>query len=121
MTLKHRLLQFGIGALTFAPLPTFAKKCTNNAQSQGFSAATGGAECNDTALSGNVGQLVDTLFIVIGAISVIIIIIGGIYYVTSTGDQARIKRAKDTILYAIIGLIVAILAYAIVNFVNKSF
>ena len=121
MTFKHRVLQLGIGALAFAPLPSFAKDCTNNAQSQGFTAATGGAACNDTALSGNITQLVDTLFIVIGAISVIIIIIGGIYYVTSTGDQARIKRAKDTILYAIIGLIVAILAYAIVKFVNGSF
>lgn len=64
-----------------------------------------------------VGNIVSTLFIVIGIISVIMIIIGGIRYATSNGDQAAIKSAKNTILYAVIGLVVAMLAVAIVNFV----
>jgi hypothetical protein len=46
-----------------------------------------------------------------------VIIFGGIRYVTSTGDSSRVKAAKDTVTYAVIGLIVALLAYAIVNFV----
>ena len=121
MTRKERLLQLGIGALVFAPFPTFADNCKDNAQADGLSAVAGTGHCNDTALGSRVGNIVDALFLVLGAIAVIIIIFGGIYYVTSTGDAARIKRAKDTILYAVIGLIVAILAYSIVKFVNGIF
>ena len=48
------------------------------------------------------------------------IIIGGIHYATSQGDAAKVKKGKDTILYGIIGLVIAILAYAIVNFVLEA-
>ena len=64
---------------------------------------------------------VNVLLFLLGAIAVIMIIIGGIRYATSNGDSGAIKGAKDTILYAVIGLIVAILAYAIVNFVVGAF
>lgn len=75
------------------------------------------------SLAGNSGffkNIVDTLIFLAGAIAVVVLIIGGIAYVTSTGDAARIKKAKDTILYAVIGLIVAILAYAIISYIIKS-
>jgi uncharacterized membrane protein YjfL (UPF0719 family) len=55
-----------------------------------------------------------------GAIAVIVIIFGGVRYVTSTGDASRVKQAKDTILYGIIGLVVSILAFAIVQFVIQN-
>ena len=54
---------------------------------------------------------------IIGAVSVVMLIIGGIRYTTSQGDSSAVTSAKNTILYAVIGLVVAILAYAIVNFV----
>ena len=49
------------------------------------------------------------------------LIIGGVRYTVSQGDSAAVTSAKNTILYAIIGLIVAILAYAVVNFVIVQF
>ena len=49
------------------------------------------------------------------------IVIGGMRYVLSGGDSNQITAAKNTILYAIIGIVVAILAYAAVNFVIGSF
>jgi len=52
-----------------------------------------------------------------GSISVIMIAIGGFKYVTSLGESQAVAKAKDTILYSIIGLAVSILAFAIVNFV----
>lgn len=61
------------------------------------------------------------LSFVIGIISVIMIIVGGIRYVVSNGEAAKIKSAKDTILYAIVGLVVSLLAYVIVNFVVGQF
>lgn len=65
-------------------------------------------------------RIINVLLFLIGAIAVIMIIIGGIRYVTSNGDQAQVTGAKNTILYAVVGVVVAIMAYAIVNFVVDS-
>lgn len=66
-------------------------------------------------------QITDVLLFIIGAISVIMLIVGGIRYVVSGGDQGAVTAAKNTILYAIVGIIVAILAYAVVNFFVNQF
>lgn len=61
--------------------------------------------------------IVNVLLFLIGAISVIMLIFGGIRYTVSGGNSASVTAAKNTILYAIIGLIIAFLAFAIVNWV----
>ena len=61
--------------------------------------------------------VVNILLFIVGAISVIMLIVGGIRYVVSGGDQSAVTGAKNTILYAIVGIVVAFLAYAAVNFV----
>jgi hypothetical protein len=71
--------------------------------------------------SGVFKTITNTLLFILGAISVIMIIIGGLRYVVSGGDSSAVNSAKNTILYAIVGVIVAILAYAIINFVIGSF
>lgn len=53
----------------------------------------------------------------LGIVAVIVVVIGGILYMTSSGDSTKVKKAKDTILYGIIGLVICALAFAIVNFV----
>lgn len=73
-----------------------------------------------TDLAAVFGTIANVLIFLVGAISVIVIIYGGFLYVTSTGDSKRVEAAKSTILYAVIGIIVAVLAYAIVNFVIGS-
>ena len=60
------------------------------------------------------------LLFVVGFLSVVMLIIGGIRYVISGGNSAAVTAAKNTILYAIVGLIIALFAYAIVNFVIGS-
>lgn len=65
--------------------------------------------------------VINTLLYVLGMIAVVMIVVGGIRYTTSNGDSGSIKGAKDTILYSVVGLIVAILSYAIVNFVISWF
>ena len=77
-----------------------------------------------TDLFGQTGvfqTITNVLLFILGAISVIMIIIGGIRYVLSGGNSTAVTAAKNTILYAIVGVIVALLAYAIVNFVLTSF
>ena len=57
---------------------------------------------------------------IIGLLSVIMIIVGGFQYTTSAGDTGKVTKAKNTILYGVIGLVIALLAYAIVFFVLKN-
>ena len=65
-------------------------------------------------------RITNILLFLVGAISVIMLIIGGIRYVISGGDQNQVTSAKNTILYAIVGIVVAFLAYAAVNFVTTQ-
>lgn len=62
-------------------------------------------------------NILDAIIGIAGLISVIWIIIGGVSYMTSSGDPSKTKKARDTVLYACIGLIVCVLAFVIVNFV----
>lgn len=71
----------------------------------------------DANIMVSVGTITKTLLFVLGAVAVLMIIIGGIMFVVSAGDAASVKKAKDIVLYSAIGLVVALLAYAIVNFV----
>lgn len=64
--------------------------------------------------------IANALIFVVGAMSVIMVIIGGLKYVISMGNPKRVKSAKNTILYAIVGLVVALCAYAIADFVIAS-
>ena len=61
--------------------------------------------------------ITNIMFFIIGAVSVIMLIYGGIRYTTSGGNANNVTAAKNTIIYSIVGLVVAILAYAIVRFV----
>lgn len=79
-----------------------------------------GAGCDNTA-ENSVKKIIETaleiLSIVIGIVAVIMLMIGGIKYITSSGDPGNITSAKNTILFAVIGLIVVALAQFIVRFV----
>lgn len=64
-----------------------------------------------------VSNVVTTLSFIAGVACVIAIIIGGLMYITSAGDEKRVQTAKNTLLYAVIGVIISISAYAISAFV----
>lgn len=68
-------------------------------------------------LAAIVKDVINVLLFIIGAVSVVMIIYGGFRYVTSAGNSDSVTKAKNTILYAVVGLVVALLAFAIVNFV----
>jgi len=80
----------------------------------------GGGEADSAGLTDMIKTIVNVLLFLLGAVAVVMIIFGGIKYTTSNGDSSQITSAKNTILYAVVGLVVAILAYAIVNFVISS-
>ena len=112
--------------LAVQPVPAHAT--FDKGLSDGASSAQGKDQQGDAAsLFGDGGQggifrtITNVLLFLIGAISVIMLIVGGIRYVVSGGDSTAVQNAKNTILYAIVGVVVAILAFAVVNFVITSF
>lgn len=62
-------------------------------------------------------KITNTLIYVTGAISALMIVVGGLRYTLSNGDQGSINGAKNTIMYAVVGLVLSVMGYAIVNFV----
>ena len=72
---------------------------------------------DDNTLEADVKTLLSTIIGVLGFVCVVVMIIGGVNYMTSSGDAGKVKKAKDTILYGLIGLIVCVLAFALVQFV----
>ena len=115
------------GVLTLASvlmltLPVSAVTCPAGTNRQGSSASTL-AECNienDNSLIPTILNIIQVTIGVLALVAVIVIIFAGVQYTTSAGDVGKVKKAKDSILYGIIGLVIAILAFAIVNFVLSS-
>lgn len=68
----------------------------------------------------SLGLIIQGILGALGVVAVIMIILGGISYITSQGDAAKAKKGRDTIIYALIGLVVALLAFAIVTFILNS-
>ncbi len=84
---------------------------TTNCQS-GITGQDATAKINDL-----IGDIINIFSIIVGVVSVIMIIYGGFRYITSGGDSSNVSSAKNTILYAIIGLIIVALAQTIVRFI----
>ncbi len=74
----------------------------------------------EAEMQGHVGSVLNTVYMWIGIIAVIVIIIGGYQYMTSQGDPGRIQRAKSTILYSVIGLVVTLGAFAITTLILSA-
>lgn len=117
------LLLNAVAVLSLAFMPAVLATTTVSAQTtkqticQGINA---GGNCNQSGQNNFMGfikSIVNILLFIVGAVAVIMIIIGGLRYVLSGGDSSSTKSARDTVLYAVVGLIVAVASYAIVNFV----
>jgi hypothetical protein len=80
-----------------------------------------GADGSSEKLSAIIKTIINILSVVVGVVAVIMIIFGGLKYITSGGDSSNVSSAKNTIIYAIIGLVIVALAQFIVRFVlDKS-
>jgi hypothetical protein len=82
---------------------------------------SGKANCNtggsDTGIATFLSWAVNIFSAIVGIIAVVMIIVGGLKYITSGGDSSKVGSAKNTLLYAIIGLIIVVMAQVIVHFV----
>lgn len=69
------------------------------------------------ASTATVGNILTAVFILVGGLAVLFLLVGAVRYVTSNGDQSMITQAKNTILYAVVGIVVALSGFAIVQLV----
>ena len=108
---------FGASVLSTASLPGSASAQV----SEGINTATT-SEMKGKSIDGKDGLIktvVNVLLWAVGILSVIMIIFSGFRYITSAGDASKTKSAQSTLTYSVVGLIVAIMAYAIVNMVTN--
>ena len=122
----------GVGMSILAPTPAFADCSTvtgaaNIAACSACEAQSGSTwsdgKCggdNNTDLNSTIHTVINIMLFVIGILAVIMIIYGGIRYTISRGSEKEVEGAKNTIMYSIVGLVVAILAFAIVQWVFSS-
>ncbi len=114
-------------ALAFVPMLTpvtaYAANISENLCS-GANLDVGNTNCSQDDPTGKVNNVISKVInifsLVVGVVSVIMIIIGGLKYITSGGDSGNVSGAKNTILYAIVGLVIVAFAQIIVKFVLKS-
>ena len=103
----------------------FAVAMVSNVSALTLQEGARAAQCDGcpSDLFGSTGvfkQVTNTILYIVGIIAVIMLIIGGIKYVVSGGDSKKVTDAKNTVLYAIIGLVICFLSFAIINFVISA-
>lgn len=114
--------------MIFASLPQIilaaateaAQECGNQTKAIICSGSSTGIPGGNGDIGLAVGKIMSAIFGVMGSLAVIMVIVGGLQYVLSSGDPKRTARAKETILYAAIGVVISISAYAIVTFISSS-
>ncbi len=112
----------GFSMILALPIVAYASNTTSQSEAcKGVSVISNGG-CNSLkasgqSLNGTLGLVLNIFSAIVGIVAVIMIIIGGVKYITSNGNSERTNEAKNTILYAIIGLVIVAIAQIIVQFV----
>lgn len=113
-----------LSSITFAMPAYAATPCggSNPAKQQVFSGVgqTTSSSCDDSGVSKAIAAAIEILSFVVGAAAVVAIISGSFKYITSGGDSGKVSNAKNTLIYALIGLAIAVLAQVLVHFVINT-
>ncbi len=127
--LKYLLTSFVMSGMILLPVAipstVHALSGTSGSLCRGTSLQVSGSGSCDSASSGNslnniLKWVLDIFSVIVGIAAVIMIVVGGLKYTISGGDSTRVSGAKDTILFAIVGLVVVALAQIIVHFVLSN-
>lgn len=113
-----------LGLLAFAPQTTIAQSCANPTSAEEAircgSNEVGGGDAEPQDINVTIKSVLNIFSVIIGVLAVIMIMVGGFKFITGFGDPNNIKSARETILYALIGLVVVALAQVIVRFVLSN-
>jgi hypothetical protein len=109
------------GIMMFAMMPALASAAPVDEINKGVNAAGGTSSTDPTAdVNSLTTNIINILSWVVGVVAVVMIIIGGLSFILAAGDSGRIAKARTTILYAIVGLVVVAFAQIIVRYVLKK-
>ncbi|MFI5271285.1 MAG: hypothetical protein ACHQT9_04545 [Candidatus Saccharimonadales bacterium] len=113
------LILFTLGTQTVFPAVTFACGDGSNSPKQNVLSGVdqAGTNCSGSGVFHVISDVVNILSIVIGAAAVLMIVISGFKFVTSSGDSAKVASARSTLIYALVGVAVTALAQLLVHFV----
>lgn len=116
------LLGFGLSGVAAAQADVPNAVCSGASNLQVSTAPTGSdcstnAEDTESKVNSLITTIINIFSVVVGIVAVLFIVYGGFRYITSGGDSGNVTSAKNTILYALIGLIIVALAQVIVKFV----
>ena len=114
------VLMIACAPLAGALLPSQDAYADAKSQVQSGLSNVSGASTGDD-LPGIASKVVNVMLFIVGILAVIMIIFSGIRYITAHGDKGQVESAKNTLIYSIVGLVVAIIAYAIVSWVTGLF
>lgn len=122
LTLGAPMLVPALGGMASASIKDSLCTGVNNAATGGTTADCGnaGTGTGTEDLSGIASKVVNIFSIIVGIVAVLMIIYGGFKYITSGGDSGNVSSAKNTLIYAIIGLIIVALAQIIVHYVINT-
>lgn len=106
-----KLTKISLGALSLLPAGAFAASLpvVNTVTPSG-----------DMSIESVLSKIINAILLLTGGIAVLFLILGGLQYITSSGNKDKAEKAKQTILYAVIGLIVIALSFVIVAFVSQN-
>lgn len=118
------ILGLGVAGVAFSPETPGVLAAAKDEVCAGVGAATGATGCANAAgeptIDSTINAVINILSVLVGIISVIMIIVGGFKYVTSGGDSGNVSSAKNTIIYALIGVVVVALSQTLVKFVLQK-
>lgn len=104
-----------------APMAVYAEANISDNLKAGSNLDPTGANTDISSGSAGVTNLISSIVnifsLIVGMVSVVMIIFGGFRYITSGGDSGKVTSAKNTIIYAVIGLVIVVLAQVIVKFI----
>lgn len=112
-----------MGGLVLMPAPASADFKSGACEGVNTLSGSGGSSCSKTAersLSKIIRTVIQIFSVIVGFISVVMIIVGGLKMITANGDSSAIASARSTITYALIGLVVVAMAQVLVHFVIQS-
>ena len=112
---------FALTAPAFVPAVASAQSVQSNLCAGASASLSSGTDCSGSSATGHLNNIIKFVInifsLIVGIVSVIMIIVGGLKYITSGGEASNISGAKNTIIYAIVGLVIVALAQFIVHFV----
>lgn len=116
----------GLSAFTAGPARAFDSDSAKSAACAGINDTFGSSSCSTDGKAATkktndlITTIVNILTVVVGIVAVIMVIIGGFRFIVSSGDSTSVSGAKKTVIYALIGLIIVVLAQVIVRFVLNT-